>query len=360
MKNLMKISVFLLMAMAFVACEKELEVSVPITADFDVTYKKEFEKNIYPSLIFGLSKAEVQLGENFDYFTITVNPSKETDIRIVVESSKLNDETIITQKSVKGKTSINPGINWKYDDLKTLSQTGTVDMTFVCYAEDTELARKSLKLTYKSINECILYLIEDEEVTNVTSLLAAYINENSPVIDAFMKDVLTTADTIISSFTGYQQGPDVVMDQVDAIFYTLRTKGIKYSDITSGSSTHTQYIFSQYIRFADEVLNNTQANCADGTVFFCSVLQKIGIKSLMIFVPGHVYLGFYLDDKQQNMRLLETTAVGERSFSFSAAVDYQVDNFNNHFSDYANDDYLDGYFVVDVSEARKIIQPIGR
>ncbi|MDR2926812.1 MAG: Ig-like domain-containing protein [Cytophagaceae bacterium] len=329
-----------------------------LTADFDVAYVKELENNIYPSFIYAMSEMEVQQGESFKYFTITVNPSRETDLRIVIEATALNTETVITQKTVKGKTEIVPAIRWKYGDFKNLSQGGVVDMTFVCYAGTDELARKSMKLSYKSINECILYMIENGKVINLTPLMAVYINENSPVIDPFLKEILDAG--LIDSFTGYQSDAIGVINQVEAIFTRLRQKDIKYSSIATGSSTRTDYLLSQHIRFADEVLNNTQANCADGTAFFCSVLQKIGIKSYMIFAPRHVYLGFDLDSNGDDFLLLETTLIGEKDFDFWDAMDFQEDNFSDNLTKYNNDDYTDGYFFIDISAARKLIKPIGR
>jgi hypothetical protein len=147
---------------------------------------------------------------------------------------------------------------------------------------------------------------------------------------------------------------------VCAIFTQLRNKGVKYSDLAAGSAIHTDYLESQHIRFADEVLNSTQANCADGVVFFCSVLQKIGIKTWMIFEPGHVYLGFYLNDKKTQLALLETTFVGDKDYSFSDALERKEADFIENIEKYQDTNFLDGYFIVNVSEARKVVQPIGR
>jgi hypothetical protein len=359
MKNLFNLPVLLLVAaIAFTGCSKDDPEDLRLTG-FDVTYREEFANTIYPSFIYGLSQQEVVQGESFDYFTITVNPDKETDLRIVVEASRLNDETVITKNAVMGKTFIIPEIKWKYDDFKNLSQAGMVDMTFIVYNGAEELARKNLKLSYKSINECVLYFSDNGRDLNLTSLLAAYVNENSPVIDAFMKEVLD--EGLISHFTGYQLNSDEeVYNQVEAIFTRLRNKGVKYSDLAAGSVIANKYLMSQHIRFADEVLNSTQANCADGVVFFCSVLQKIGIKTLMIFKPGHVYLGFYLNSDKSLFNLLETTLVGNTNYSFSDAVDFQRDEFITNIEKYQDTNFLDGYFIVDVSEARKFVQPIGR
>ena len=358
MKTLTKLPLLFLFLVFTYSCTEDEEVKPELTADFDVKFLPEFKSTIYPSLIFGLSEIEKQEGEAMNYFTINVEPNQETDLRIVIEESKLNFETVITKANVSSEEEIIPSIKWKYDDLKELSQPGNVDMTFVCYgADNEEIGRKDIKLTYRSINECVLAAEVDDEVVPLFFMAAAYVNEDSPVIDDFLQDVLQTTD--LDGFVGYQQGPDEVFRQVEAIFSTLRQKGVKYSSITNTSNSNPN-VLSQYIRFSDEVLNNTQANCADGTVFFCSILKKIDIHTTLVFVPGHVYLGYYLDADKTSLRLLETTMVGSVGYDFIDASNYQVDSFNGTLDETFNDDFFDGYFMIDIDNAREIIKPIGR
>lgn len=342
---------------ALASCSEE-ETKTELSADFDVVYRTEFKNTIYPSLIFGLSELEKIENEPADYFFVNIKPNIETDIRIVIEESKVNFETVITSSNVRGEKQIVPEIKWKYDDLKNLSQPGNVDMTFVCYGkDDKELGRKNLKLSYRAINECVFAAMIDGEVLPLWWMFAAYVNEDSPIIDDFLQEVLENTD--LQSFSGYQQGEEGVLQQVNAIFQTLRDKGIKYSSITNTSNSNSN-IASQYIRFTDEVLNNTQANCADGTAFFCSVLKKIDIKPVMVFVPGHVYLGYYADAQKTQLYLLETTMVGDLTFDFLNATDAQVDSFNANADKLFDSDSFDGYLIVDIEAARQFIRPIGR
>lgn len=348
-------TIIILTIISFYSCNKE-EVK-PATTTFDVTSKAEFNSTLYPSLILGMSEIEKQNNSTLDLFSITINPNKEQNIKIVIQESKLNYETIILKNNISEPLSFTPTIKWKYDDLKYLSQPGIFDMTFICYSDNNEVDRKDLKLSYRAINECVLAGIIDGEATPLYYLLATYVNEDSPVIDGFLKEVLQS--TNLNSFVGYQQGREKVLEQVESVFYTLRNKGIKYSSITNTSNTNPN-IISQYVRFSDEVLNNTQANCADGTVFFCSVLQKIGIHTKMVFVPGHVYLGYYLDDAKTEFKVLETTLVGSYNHSFIEATNYNVNSFNASKENFDNEDFFDGYFLVDMDEARKIVKPLGR
>ena len=67
---------------------------------------------------------------------------------------------------------------------------------------------------------------------------------------------------------------------------------------------------SQYVRFVDQSLTNTQANCVDGSVLLASILRKISIEPFLITVPGHMYVGFYLGAGKSQFVVLETTVIG--------------------------------------------------
>ena len=64
------------------------------------------------------------------------------------------------------------------------------------------------------------------------------------------------------------------------------------------------------MRLLDETINNDQANCADGSVLFASLLRKIGIEAYLVMVPRHCYLAFALDEKGEKIVALETTLIG--------------------------------------------------
>jgi hypothetical protein len=48
----------------------------------------------------------------------------------------------------------------------------------------------------------------------------------------------------------------------------------------------------------------------DGSVLFASVLRQIGIEPILVLVPGHMFMGFYLDPECTKPEFLETTMMG--------------------------------------------------
>ena len=57
-----------------------------------------------------------------------------------------------------------------------------------------------------------------------------------------------------------------------------------------------------------------KTNYIDGSVFLCSVLEKIGIKTFLIIEPRHIYMGFYTSNEksvgERTYGTIETTAIG--------------------------------------------------
>ena len=164
----------------------------------------------------------------------------------------------------------------------------------------------------KSINDCPFYVLfdeEGEEFEDFSMVFAAYVNENHPWVDGILKDALKTG--LVSGFTGYQSGdPDEVLTQVFAIWKVLQDRGIKYSDIST--TTPSKYVVSQTVRFLDDSIDATQANCVDGTVLMASLMRKIGLNVYLTMVPGHCLLAFDLGREEDDDILgLETTMLGE-------------------------------------------------
>ncbi len=331
------ISLFL--ALFFAGCTNEKEDPAPIDddpiiedpiiedpvitaadVDFGIGYYSPFNNTIYPSVILGLASSVGQSGEGFGLFTYSVEPwEKDYDLKITMSQSKINSESIF-RKTIKEKSAINlnrrhyePEVAWNYDNLRAMDQPGNVDLSFTCNINGEDMDNDILKLSYRSVNECVFgFIDENNEFQDWGWMFAGYVNEDHLLIDKFLKEALD--HKIVNSFSGYQQDEDGVFNQVFAIWYNLHKKGTQYSSITDTSNPDDR-VFTQYVRFFDEVYENEQANCVDGSVFICSILKKIGISPTLIIIPGHMYMGYYLKDDKSVYRLLETTAIGNIDLS---------------------------------------------
>jgi hypothetical protein len=144
-----------------------------------------------------------------------------------------------------------------------------------------------------------------------------------------------------------------VLAQVRAVWETLQERSTKYSSITTASGADRD-VFSQHVRFLDQSVEHTQANCADGTVLFASILRKIGIDPYLVLVPGHMFLGFGVDEGTgEPTHCLETTLIGEEGQSdFENAVetgDYQYAMYEEELEAQTDPNFQ----VVSIGEARE-------
>ena len=203
---------------------------------------------------------------------------------------------------------IYPDAAWNFDALHRIREQRPVSATFKVTVDDEVLPAKTQTFTIRSVNDCPFYVVLDADRTEFESyseLFAAYVNENHPWVDGILKEALATK--VISGFTGYQSGdPDEVLAQVFAVWNVLQKRGIKYSDIST--TPPSKWVYSQTVRFLDDSIDATQANCVDGTVLMASILRKIGLNVYLVMAPGHCFLAFDLGKGEGDPILgLETT-----------------------------------------------------
>lgn len=209
-----------------------------------------------------------------------------------------------------------------YDALHQIRQQKPANVTVKVTVNGKELPEQNETVVLRSINECPFAVLfgDEEPADDLSWMFAAYVNENHPWIDGILKEALEAE--LVDSFDGYQSGdPGKVLDQVFAIWNVLQRRGIKYSDITA--TPKSKFAVAQVVRFLDDSVSGSQANCVDGSVIFASILTKISIKCGLVLVPGHCFVCFDLDpegeldptlgDDERTMIGLETTLLGSNN-----------------------------------------------
>jgi len=205
-----------------------------------------------------------------------------------------------------------PRIKYKYGVLARNKQSVPASVTFEVQIGDEEAETQTETITLRSVNDCPFTIGRaDGGFADVSFTFAAYVNEQHPFVDKVLREALNSG--IVDSFTGYQSGdPAEVYRQVYAIWNALSDRDVRYSNITT-SAAQSKTVYSQHVRLIDESINNSQANCVDGSVLLASLLRKIDIEPTLVFVPGHCYLAFNLDPEGKQVIGLETTLIGSQS-----------------------------------------------
>jgi hypothetical protein len=202
-------------------------------------------------------------------------------------------------------------IPWNFKKLAQNLSPTPVSMYYRLFDEKGNKVEKLVTVTIRSINDCVMFY----NGLDLRSLFSAYVQEDDVAkIDPILRDGLNTK--MVTDFLGYQRnetyGSSYVDLQVAAIWKVLHDRGFQYTSITDNSAPDDGVAISQTVRTFDNSLKTNQANCVDGTVVFASILRKIGINSDLVVVPGHCFLGYYVDDT--TIHYLETTMMSDSKY----------------------------------------------
>ncbi len=121
---------------------------------------------------------------------------------------------------------------------------------------------------------------------------------------------------------GYNLVPGVRLDeqvrsQALAVFQALRRSRIGY---VSSIYTFGNYPGeSQRIRLPRETLELSNANCIDVSVAFASAMENVGMKPVIVIVPGHAFTGVRLGPNSQEILYLDLTVLPRGTFAAAQA-----------------------------------------
>lgn len=321
---------------------------------FQVKLDDSFEKTIYPSVILGLSNYISNTQENGSFQILKYqlkSPYDNAELKVSMASTEINSESVFNKTlGKKGEEhSFYPKINWNYNKLKELKTGGSISASFKSFIDNKEVDNKNITLQYRAVNECVWgFLDENNKFVDLKWMFGGYVNEDHPKIDELLKKILE--HKLVNSFHGYQGSVSDVYFQVLSIWHHLQTKNVKYSSITD-TSNGSKKVFSQNVRFFEEVYNNKQANCVDGTVFMSSVLKKIGIKPFLVLVPGHMYLGFYTKPDKTEYAVLETTMLGNVDINEVKVINgkvYNLEKYKKYITQEVYNSFMNGKLSLEV------------
>jgi hypothetical protein len=116
-----------------------------------------------------------------------------------------------------------------------------------------------------------------------------------------------------------------VEDQARAIYDTIHEMGIKYvnAPISYGRN-------DQRVKFPSASVADKSGNCIEGTLLFASAFESLGMRPVVILVPGHAFVGVRLWDNDDTILPIETTMVG--TDPYKAAVTTAITELNQYLS----------------------------
>ena len=292
---------------------------VPFRSGFEIT--DELGGNIFPSSILSVATTDAQVivpadsmfvGNPKSCIAVKVRSTKAySRVRIEVAETPFFSRSVSEFVLAKPRTEyvIYPDVIWNYEALKNNNQAEPISVAITVEMNGKELGQRVRTFSVRSINECLLgYVTGGTRFHDTGIFFAAYVNEENPMIDQLLREALNTR--IVNRFLGYQGSPEVVDNQVYALWNVLQKRNFRYSSV-SNTSLSSNVVFSQRVRTFDDALESSQINCVDGSVLFASLLRAINIEPILVRTPGHMFVGYYTDANHKDMKFLETTMIGD-------------------------------------------------
>lgn len=202
---------------------------------------------------------------------------------------------------------LRPPLAWDAGALRSSEAPRPLRLLFRLQRDGVEAGTRTVDASLRPLSEALYFVRDGRDSVDLSWIFAAYVDERDAVVDRVLD--AAGGSGIVERFDGYAGGSDAVYRQVWAVWHALSGHGIRYSPDDPGIARGPR-VFSQRVRLLEQTWNDRSANCIDGSVLIASVLQRIGIDSFLVLVPGHAFVGFHLDAAHTAAAYLETTVLG--------------------------------------------------
>ena len=157
--------------------------------------------------------------------------------------------------------------------------------------------------------------------------IAAWITPDDPAITDLIARATThlhaeppPAPTAMIGYDGASRKQ--VADQVDAIFDAMRVDfQIQYvqADVPYGGPSDSS-VATQNIKLPSEVLHQRSGMCVELTVLLASAVERIGLHSEIVIIPGHAFLGVATSPDNRHFQYWDAVLVNNGVAGASANV----------------------------------------
>lgn len=212
--------------------------------------------------------------------------SKAKDVTVTISIENLAENKIVNIGDLNPGETKEEEINliFKKNILKLTTPLNT-QITFLVNYKDIE--GKSYTQTFsKDIQIDSRYRMYWE----YPQLISAWITKSDPTIRK-----ITTS--VCAGLAPSQYTEDSV-ECAERLWKYLQKAGVRYVSDPQGI---------EYVQYPLETLSKRAGDCEDLSVLYATMLESVGIKTELILVPGHIFMGFI--DNEGYIHPIETTAL---------------------------------------------------
>ncbi len=228
------------------------------------------------------------------------------DIRLTVSTPGLHRPTVIEAR-ISGDILLRPKLDWDAGALLALRQPRRQTVRVSMTGRGMKPLERTLELDVHPLDEALYFVREGDARIDLGWAFAAWVDPQDPVVDRLLE--LAAID--VAQVAALPGDRSARLNLVRRLWVALERHGLRYSDEGAGLS-QGPVIYSQRVRLLANTWNERVANCLDGSVLIASALERLGIASFLVLVPGHAFVGFYVENGRREAEFLETTLLGFR------------------------------------------------
>lgn len=230
-----------------------------------------------------------------------------TPVRITIETPGLLGPAVI-DTVVESGTVLRPRLEWDAPALRELRGTRSQRLQVSVSGRGLRPIAQDIGIRVHPLDEALYFVRDGDARIDLGWAFAAWVDPHDPAVDAMLG---------LAGLEGRapQWAPESHADRVRvarALWIALEKHGLRYADEGAGISQGPE-IYSQRVRLLSSTWDDRVANCLDGSVLIASALERLGISSFLVLVPGHAFVGFYTDARKKEAEFLETTLLGHQA-----------------------------------------------
>ena len=237
-------------------------------------------------------------------------------LRLEVETPGLARPAVLEFEHAVGdqptSLDLHPRLDWDVAVLRGLDRVRSQGLRITLEAAGRRETR-NIVVNLHPLHDAPYYVREGRDRVDLGWAFAGYVDPQDRVVD----EVLALARAIEPDFDG--SGPDAGLRRMRAIWRALEQRGLRY-DGEDPALSRGPVVWSQRVRLPDEVWHDRRANCIDSSVLIASVLERIGLRALIVLVPGHAFVGYRTGADGRAAEYLETTLLGARTHAGATAA----------------------------------------
>ena len=176
--------------------------------------------------------------------------------------------------------------------LSRLTEAEVAGFTFVleteCNGHHKEIARSMSNIELLPRNQW-------GGLGHVPDMVAAFVQPNDVAVDRLLKRAaeLLRSSNKLSALNGYEDGPRHAWQLASAAWGAIAQMKLDYA-LPPASFEQS----GQKVRSPSQIADTGLATCLDLTLFFCAVLEQMGLNPVAVFTQGHAFVGVWLSPSE--------------------------------------------------------------